>query len=81
MHQAGRLELDQEQAAKAELQAQLREQAALIEHLQAEVGALSEQKEQLLADLAQLADAASSVCPAQCSPCSSLLLACCKGTL
>ena len=54
-------ELQQEVNARSELQSQLSSQAALVEHLQVEVGALAAQKEQLLADLAQLADAASMV--------------------
>ena len=63
LYQAGMEELQQELAAKEEAQAQLRQQAGLVDQLQAEVSALGAQKEQLLADLAQLADAASMVRP------------------
>ena len=73
MYQAGMEELQQELAAKAEAQAQLSQQTDLVDRLQSEVSALGAQKEQLLADLAQLADAASMVRPgpagAGCRPC------------
>ena len=66
LYEAGNAELEQELAAKAALESQLARATAAVAELEALVASLQADKEALLEDLAQLADAAASVC----TPCS-----------
>ena len=62
LYEAGTQELEQELAARSRLEARLQQANSAVAELEALVASLQADKEALLEDMAQLADAAASVC-------------------